>query len=91
MSIKLAINGFGRIGRQTFRALLEKYEKGEASPEEIELVAINDLTDSATLAHLLKYDSVYGILPNKISFSDSTKDKSFKGEIEVDNFTIVVV
>ena len=50
--IKVAINGFGRIGRLSFRRLLEK--------ENIEVVAINDLTDNATLAHLLKYDSVHG-------------------------------
>jgi glyceraldehyde 3-phosphate dehydrogenase len=50
--IKVAINGFGRIGRLTFKALLQK--------ENIEVVAINDLTDTATLAHLLKYDSVHG-------------------------------
>ena len=50
--IKVAINGFGRIGRLTFRRLLEK--------ENVEIVAINDLTDNATLVHLLKYDSVHG-------------------------------
>ncbi len=50
--IKVAINGFGRIGRVTLRILLER--------ENIEVVAINDLTDSKTLAHLLKYDSVHG-------------------------------
>ena len=50
--IKVAINGFGRIGRLAFKALLEK--------ENVEVVAINDLTDTATLAHLLKYDSTQG-------------------------------
>lgn len=50
--IKVAINGFGRIGRLTFKALLEK--------ENVEVVGINDLTDNNTLAHLLKYDSVHG-------------------------------
>lgn len=50
--IKVAINGFGRIGRLAFRALLKK--------ENVEVVAINDLTDTATLAHLLKYDSTQG-------------------------------
>jgi glyceraldehyde 3-phosphate dehydrogenase len=50
--IKVAINGFGRIGRLTFKALLQR--------ENIEVVAINDLTDTTTLAHLLKYDSVHG-------------------------------
>jgi glyceraldehyde 3-phosphate dehydrogenase len=56
--LKVAINGFGRIGRSAFKALLEK--KG------IEVVAINDLTDAATLAHLLKYDSVYGVYAKKV-------------------------
>ena len=50
--IKVAINGFGRIGRLTFKVLLQK--------ENVEVVAINDLTDPATLSHLLKYDSVHG-------------------------------
>ena len=52
--IKVAINGFGRIGRVSFRLMLQN--------PNIEVVAINDLTDSRTLAHLLKYDSVHGIL-----------------------------
>ncbi len=50
--VRVAINGFGRIGRLSFRRLLEK--------ENVEIVAINDLTDNATLAHLLKYDSIHG-------------------------------
>ena len=57
--IRVAINGFGRIGRLSFRKLLEK--------ENIEVVAINDLTDNATLAHLLKYDSVHGKFVGDIS------------------------
>jgi len=57
--IKVAINGFGRIGRLTFRRLLEK--------ENVEIVAINDLTDNATLAHLLKYDSVHGRFNGTVS------------------------
>lgn len=52
--VKVGINGFGRIGRNVFKALVDKYEK------EIEIVAINDLTDPKTLAHLLKYDTLYG-------------------------------
>lgn len=60
--IKVAINGFGRIGRLSFRRLLEK--------ENVEIVAINDLTDNATLAHLLKYDSVHGKFQGEIT-SDS--------------------
>ena len=54
MPIKIAINGFGRIGRPTFRRIIENHP-------DLEIVAINDLTDPRTLAHLLKYDSVYGI------------------------------
>lgn len=54
MSVKVGINGFGRIGRNAFKLMLEKY------PNDIEVVAVNDLTDSKTLAHLLKYDSMYG-------------------------------
>jgi len=64
MAKKVAINGFGRIGRLTFRNLLKK--KG------IQVVAINDLTDNATLAHLLKYDSAQGPFEGAIS---STEDK----------------
>lgn len=62
--IKVAINGFGRIGRVTFRILLER--------PQIEIVAINDLTDSRTLAHLLKYDSVHGILNATISHDENS-------------------
>ncbi|HAG16079.1 MAG TPA: type I glyceraldehyde-3-phosphate dehydrogenase [Bacteroidales bacterium] len=61
--MRIAINGFGRIGRATFRHLIQH--------ENIEVVAINDLTDTLTLAHLLKYDSVHGSLKAKISFDDT--------------------
>ncbi|MCE1166588.1 MAG: type I glyceraldehyde-3-phosphate dehydrogenase [Sphingobacteriia bacterium] len=61
--IKVGINGFGRIGRLTFRALLKK--------EEVEVVAINDLTNPATLAHLLKYDSVHGRFPGQVAIEDN--------------------
>ena len=54
MATKVGINGFGRIGRQVFKAIWENF-RGD-----IEIVAVNDLTDDATLAHLLKYDSIYG-------------------------------
>ena len=57
--IKVAINGFGRIGRVTFRALLNY--------ENIEVVAINDLADNKTLAHLLKYDSVHGVFNGTVN------------------------
>jgi len=59
MAVKVGINGFGRIGRNVFRAAL-------GNPE-IEFVAVNDLTSPATLAHLLKYDSILGNLKNEIS------------------------
>ena len=58
MATKIGINGFGRIGRNVFRASLAKAD--------IEIVAINDLTDAKTLAHLLKYDSVHGILDAEV-------------------------
>lgn len=56
--MKIAINGFGRIGRLAFRRILEVGG--------VDVVAVNDLTDANTLAHLLKYDSVHGILPNEV-------------------------
>ena len=59
MAIKVGINGFGRIGRNVLRASLQD--------SNLEFVAVNDLTDPKTLAHLLKYDSVLGNLPNKVS------------------------
>jgi glyceraldehyde 3-phosphate dehydrogenase len=68
MAIKLAINGFGRIGRLAFREII-------ARNTEIEVVGINDLTSAATLAHLLKYDSVHG---------------KFKGEVTVEDNSLIV-
>ncbi|MES2286221.1 MAG: type I glyceraldehyde-3-phosphate dehydrogenase [Bacteroidota bacterium] len=62
--IKVAINGFGRIGRISFRVMLEC--------ENIEVVAINDLTDSKTLAHLLKYDSVHGIIKADVKAAEKS-------------------
>ena len=62
---RVAINGFGRIGRQVFKAILERY------PDEIEVVAINDLTDNETLAHLLRYDSTYGIFEAEVEATES--------------------
>jgi glyceraldehyde 3-phosphate dehydrogenase len=64
MSIRVAINGFGRIGRLVFKTA--QYDK------EIDVVAINDLTDAHTLAHLLKYDSVHGKYPEKVAFEGDT-------------------
>jgi glyceraldehyde 3-phosphate dehydrogenase len=60
MSVRVGINGFGRIGRNVFRAAQE-------SSADIEVVAVNDITDAGTLAHLLKYDSVYGPFPGEVS------------------------
>ena len=59
MPVKIAINGFGRIGRNVLRAAL-------ATRADIDFVAVNDITDAKTLGHLLKYDSVHGVLKNKI-------------------------
>src|SRR5690554_6053758 len=67
MAIKIGINGFGRIGRLVFRSAMEN--------PEMEIVAINDLTDAKMLAHLLKYDSLHGHYP---------------GEVGVDGDSIVV-
>ncbi len=64
MSLKVGINGFGRIGRNVFRAAV--------NDPEIEIVAVNDITDAATLAHLLKYDSVLGIFGADIEASEDT-------------------
>ncbi len=66
MSTKIGINGFGRIGRSVFKAILQ-----DASCADFEIVAINDLTDSKTLAHLFKYDSVQGRNPFEISCSEN--------------------
>ena len=63
MSVRVGINGFGRIGRNVFRAAHE-------SDAEIEIVGVNDITDAGTLAHLLKYDSVYGPFPGTVEVRD---------------------
>ncbi|MFC4590142.1 type I glyceraldehyde-3-phosphate dehydrogenase [Sphaerisporangium corydalis] len=75
MSIRVGINGFGRIGRNFWRAVA-------ASGKDIEVVAVNDLTDNATLAHLLKYDSILGRLPYEV--------KSSADDITVDGKAIKV-
>ncbi len=74
MSIKIGINGFGRIGRCVFRASF--------NDPDIEIIAVNDITDSKTLAHLLKYDSIFGILDADMSASDNS--------ITINNKTIKV-
>ena len=63
MTVKVGINGFGRIGRNYFRALV-------AAGADIEVVAVNDLTDNHTLAHLLKYDSILGRFPGEVTYDD---------------------
>jgi glyceraldehyde 3-phosphate dehydrogenase len=72
--VKVGINGFGRIGRNVLRAAL-------GNPD-IQIVAINDLTDSKTLAHLLKYDSLLGTLPVAVEAAD--------GKLSVDGQPIIV-
>ncbi len=77
MAVKVGINGFGRIGRQVFKAIHDLH------PEEVEVVAVNDLTNPKTNAHLLKYDSTYGSFPGDISATDDS--------IRVNGSTIKVV
>ena len=64
MAVRVGINGFGRIGRLTLRTILGQY------PDELEIVALNDLVDAQTNAHLFKYDSSYGIFPGQVSFEE---------------------
>ena len=63
MSLKVGINGFGRIGRNFFRASKDQ--------NDFEIIAINDLTSAETLAHLLKYDSVFGKFEKEVSATDN--------------------
>ena len=65
MTVRVGINGFGRIGRNFYRAVV-------ASGADIEIVGVNDLTDNASLAHLLKYDSILGRFPGEVT---STADE----------------
>ncbi|ARZ70683.1 type I glyceraldehyde-3-phosphate dehydrogenase [Streptomyces sp. HU2014] len=65
MTIRVGINGFGRIGRNYFRALLEQ-------GADIQIVGVNDLTDNATLVHLLKYDTILGRLKHEVSHTDDS-------------------
>ena len=62
----VGINGFGRIGRQVLRAIMERY------PDKLEVVAVNDLTDTATNAHMFKYDTNYGVYPGKVEAKDNS-------------------
>ena len=79
MPVRVGINGFGRIGRNVFRAARAR---GEAA--EIEWVAVNDLTDARTLGHLLKYDSVLGPYPGEVAVRD-------EGALEVDGLKLRVL
>jgi glyceraldehyde 3-phosphate dehydrogenase len=66
MAVRVGINGFGRIGRQVLKALLDRH------PDDVEVVAINDLFDTATNAHLFKYDSNYGSYPGDVEAHDNS-------------------
>jgi glyceraldehyde 3-phosphate dehydrogenase len=80
MTVKVGINGFGRIGRNFFRAVLEQ-------GADIEIVGVNDLTDNKTLAQLLKFDSVLGRLPQDVTYTDTTitvGGKTFAASAEKD-------
>src|SRR3954447_10431998 len=63
MAVRVGINGFGRIGRNVFRA-------AHAQGADVEIVAVNDITDARTLGHLLKYDSVFGRFPGEVEVGD---------------------
>jgi glyceraldehyde 3-phosphate dehydrogenase len=78
MSVRVAVNGFGRIGRNVLRAA-----KARAAAPDIEWVAVNDLTDAKTLAHLLKYDSILGPYPGTV--------RALDGAIEVDGQELKVL
>ena len=77
MKTRVAINGFGRIGRQVLRAIIEKY------PDSLDVIAVNDLGDPGTNAHMFKYDSNYGIYPGEIDFQEN--------QIKIDEKEIQVV
>lgn len=77
MSVRIGINGFGRIGRQVYKAIHDLH------PDKLDVVAVNDLTDAKTNAHLLKYDSTYGQFPGDISATE--------GEIRVNGSSIKVI
>ncbi len=76
MPIKIAINGFGRIGRHTFKSILQNQPN-------LEVVAINDLTEPKILAHLLKYDSLYGIYDKSVKFTENKLLINKNQEIEI--------
>ncbi len=77
MSTKLAINGFGRIGRLALRAMLQRHK------QELTVVAVNDMADLPTNAHLFRYDSTYGIFPGRIEIGE--------GVLKIDDWEIMVL
>ena len=79
MTIRVGVNGFGRIGRNFFRALDAQQAAGKA--KDIEIIAVNDLTDNASLAHLLKFDSILGRLPYDVSLEG--EDTIVVGDIKI--------
>src|SRR5438105_2888620 len=81
MPVRVGINGFGRIGRNAFRAA---QARGLTDGAELEWVAVNDLTDATTLAHLLRYDSVLGPFPGTVAVRD-------EGALEVDGHELKVL
>ena len=79
MTVRVGVNGFGRIGRNFWRAVDAQKVAGTS---DIEIVAVNDITDNKSLAHLLKYDSILGRLPYDVSATDEdivVDGKGFKG------------
>ena len=77
MHAKLAINGFGRIGRLALRAMIERHRN------ELTVVAINDMADLRTNAHLFRYDSTYGVFPGKVEVGE--------GVLKIDDCPIAVL
>lgn len=78
--ISIGINGFGRIGRTLFRTLIDH--------PEISVAAINDVADTATMSHLLKYDSIHGVLPNSVTYTENSikvddKEVNFTSEADI--------
>src|SRR5713226_6906215 len=76
MTVRVGINGFGRIGRQSLRAILERY------PDRLQVAAINDIADLATNAHLFRHDSNYGAFSGRVESRD--------GELQINDWTVKV-
>src|SRR5919106_5683843 len=77
MPARIAISGFGRIGRLVLRTMLERHQNG------LRVVAVNDMADLKTNAHLFRYDSTYGVYPGKVEIGE--------GVISIDGHNIVVL